>query len=267
MKVLVLGSTGLLGSAVGSYFERTSEFETFLSYRNSNVSFGKNKIYFDALTSELDLLPQVDYLINCIGIIKPFMNQNKEKNIYINSVFPHKLASFCKQRGTKMIHITTDCVFDGLAGKYTEDSVHNATDLYGRSKSIGEPDQSMVIRTSIIGEEIHNNCSLIEWAKSMKNKEVNGYLNHIWNGVTTKHYAELCEKIIIDNLYEEGIHHIFSNAVSKNYLLKIISDKFGLNLTVRDFETPTKCDRALATVKKMNNLLGPKPIEQQIKEL
>lgn len=267
MKVLVLGSTGLLGSSVGKHFENNNNFETHLTFRDESVSYGKNRIFFDALTSEFDTLPKTDYLINCVGIIKPFMENNKEQNIYINSVFPHKLSSHCNKEGIKLIHITTDCVFSGREGSYTENSKHDALDLYGKSKSIGEPDDCMVLRTSIIGEEIHKNASLIEWAKSMKNMNVNGYTNHIWNGVTTKHYAELCEKIITNNLFENGLWHIHSNVVTKYYLLHLISKRFGLDLKINSFETEEKCDRSLSTVKKLNNLLDLKSLEQQIEEL
>lgn len=267
MKILVLGSTGLLGNSVGRYFNEKTEFETFLTFRNEDVSYGKNKLYFDALNSKLEILPKCDYIINCIGIIKPFMNLDKEKNIYINSVFPHKLATFCKERGAKLIHITTDCVFSGREGSYTEESTHDALDVYGKSKSIGEPDSCMLLRTSIIGEEIHKNASLIEWAKSMKDREVNGYVNHIWNGVTTKHYAELCEKIIKLNMFEVGLFHIYSNTVSKYELLHLISNRFHLNLKIQKFLTEEKCDRSLSSVKNLSKKLLVKTLEQQIKEL
>lgn len=267
MKVLILGSTGLLGSSVGRFFENNDKFETFLSFRNNNIAFGKNRLFFDALTSDFDRLPKVDYLINCIGVIKPFMNNNKEQNIYINSLFPHKLSSYCEKENTKMIHITTDCVFSGKEGGYSEESPHDALDLYGKSKSIGEPDNCMVLRTSIIGQEIHKNASLIEWAKSMKGKEVNGFINHIWNGVTTKHYAELCEKIILNNLHENTLSHIHSNTITKYDLLHLISEKFKLNLKINSHETEEKCDRSLSTVRNTNALLQLKTIEQQIEEL
>jgi dTDP-4-dehydrorhamnose reductase len=267
MKVLILGSTGLLGSTVAKYFENNKNFDTHLAFRNENVSFGKNKVFFDALNTSLDSLPKADYIINCIGIIKPFMEMDKEKNIYINSLFPHKLSSYCKKNNIKLIHITTDCVFSGKDGNYNENSAHDALDLYGKSKSIGEPDNCMVIRTSIIGEEIHKNASLIEWAKSMRDKEVNGFTNHIWNGVTTKHYAELCEKIINNNLYKEELFHIHSNNVTKYYLLNLISHKFNLKLKINSFQTKEKCDRSLCSNKELNNILKVKTIEQQILEL
>lgn len=267
MKVMVLGSTGLLGCSVGKHFKEKNNFETFLTYRSDNISYGENKIYFDAIETPLTVLPKVDYLINCIGIIKPFMHNDKEKNIYINSVFPHKLSKYCKKNNIKLIHITTDCVFSGKDGNYDENSYHDCLDVYGKSKSLGEPNDCMLLRTSIIGEEIHKNASLIEWAKSMKGETIDGYVNHLWNGVTTKHYAELCEKIITNNLYEESLFHIHSNVISKCDLLQMINDKFKLDLNIRQKETDISINRSLSTIKQLNNKLNVKPLEQQIREL
>lgn len=267
VKVLILGSTGMLGSAVGKYFEQNKNFETFFTFRNEEVSYGKNKIFFDVLNTPLEQLPEVDYIINCIGVIKPFMDKNMKDSIYINSLFPHKLADFCESKNTKMIHITTDCVFSGREGKYSESSLHDCLDSYGKSKSLGETKNCMVIRTSIIGEEIHKNASLIEWAKSMKNKKVNGFTNHLWNGITTKHYAEICEKVILENLYEKTLFHVHSNDITKYEMLKLISSKFNLNLEIEAVDAKEFCDRTLRTNKNLNSLVKTKTIQQQIEQL
>lgn len=142
-----------------------------------------------------------------------------------------------------------NCVYDGLKGGYNEYSEQDALDTYGFTKSIGEPSTATVIRTSIIGEELNNFSSLLEWVKSNKGKEIRGYINHRWNGITCLQFAKIC-KIIIDNdLYWPGVHHITSPyAVSKYELTKMISDVYELDITVVPFETDVICDRTMTTV-------------------
>jgi dTDP-4-dehydrorhamnose reductase len=214
-------------------------------------------------------LPHCDYIINCIGVIKPFMKDSQKNAIKLNCLFPMILSEYCEKNGCKLIHITTDCVFSGKDGGYTEDSIHDALDDYGKSKSLGEScqDKSMVIRTSIIGEEVHKQASLIAWVQSQKGKEVNGYTNHLWNGVTTKQYAKICSDIIDNDLYEEGLFHVFSNPINKLDLVNCISDRFELGITVNPFEAPESCDRTMNTIKDLCGKLNIPSIEQQIKEI
>lgn len=268
MKITILGSTGMLGNAVGKYFiNKYGEDDIFLTYRNKDVSYGKNTYFFDPLVRSLDSIPYMDYVINCIGKIKPFMMKNPQDSIYINSIFPRKLADECKLRGSKLIHITTDCVFSGKTGNYNENSLHDATDEYGKSKSLGEPSNCMVIRTSIIGEEIHKNASLISWAKSQKGKEINGFTNHLWNGITTNQYAKVCDTIINNNLYQESLFHVHSNIVTKYELMTYLNEKFNLSLTIKAVDAPEAIDRTMSTIKDLNAKLNIPTIKQQISEL
>lgn len=270
VKVLILGSTGMLGNAVYKHFSKLDTFEVYTTYRDSKFKTNDDKnVYFNVLdyNNDFETLPKCDYYINCIGTIKPFMKTNTIDSIYTNSIFPHKLANFCESKDIKVIHITTDCVFSGKDGNYDENSVHDCLDDYGKSKSLGEPNNCMVLRTSIIGEEIHKNASLIEWAKSMKDKTVNGFTNHLWNGVTTSHYAELCEKIMLNNLYEKSLFHIHSNVVDKYELLNMINKRFKLNLTINKAETDMSVNRSLSTVKSLNDKLNVKSLQKQIEEL
>jgi len=256
VKVLILGSTGMLGSAVGKHFLSKKEYSTTLTYRNREVSYGRDKIWFDAGKTRMHDLPRVDYIINCIGVIKPFIEDDQAKSIYSNSLFPRELATHCKKYGIKLIHITTDCVFSGRTGNYVEADEHDCLDFYGKSKSLGEPHEDcMVIRTSIIGEEIHKNASLISWVKSMKGKEINGYTNHKWNGVTTEQYAKICERIIDENLYTEGLFHIGSNVVTKYELVKDINEIFELGITINPFDTPVGIDRTLRSNEDLSLML------------
>jgi len=270
MKIVVLGSTGLLGNSVGKFMiDYYGEDNVFLSYRNKKILYGKNKFYFEVKESYLNTIPECDYLINCIGIIIPFMKENFKKSIYVNSIFPIELSEYCKINKIKLINITTDCVFNGEKGNYNEKSIHDSLDDYGRTKSLGEKcqDDCMLLRTSIIGEEIHKKASLIEWVKSQRGKEVNGYINHLWNGVTTKQYAKICSQIINNDLYEEGLFHVFSNIVSKYDLLHMIDEKFNLNLIINKFKTDKKCDRSLSTIKNLNSKLNIPSIKNQMENL
>jgi dTDP-4-dehydrorhamnose reductase len=185
-RIVILGSTGMLGHKVFEHFSNLEGYEVFGSYRNKSVAPAKNSFAFDAESPDWSKIPECDYVLNCIGVIKPFMKDNTIGAIK---------------------------------------SLHDCLDDYGKSKSLGEPTNCMVIRTSIIGEEIHKNASLIAWAKTQKGKSVNGFLNHDWNGVTTLEYAKVCQQVIDKGLYEIGLHHVHSpQSVNKFELLQIISD-------------------------------------------
>jgi len=172
-KILVLGSTGMLGQYVTRYLKNKSVPVT-----------ASSRIDFDASNptqSEIEnLISPFNVIINCIGLIKPQVDKyGIVEAIRINSVFPHQLANTCESKNKKLIHITTDCVYSGKIGGYTETSISDVSDTYGKTKSMGEPQNCTTIRTSIIGEEVHQQRSLIEWAKSQNGKTVHGYTNHI----------------------------------------------------------------------------------------
>lgn len=269
MRIVILGSTGMLGNAVGRHLlDQFGEDNVFLSYRNEKISYGKNKFLFNAQPSNLWRIPKCDYIINCIGIIKPFISKDLVVSVQINSLLPRTLADHCSKMNCKLIHITTDCVFSGADGLYTEESPHDCVDVYGKTKSLGEPSNCIVLRTSIIGEELHQNVSLISWIKSQKGKEVNGFVNHFWNGVTTKQYAKICEKIIKKGLYEEGLFHVFSpHLVSKCALLEMINKKFDLQIKVIPTMADQAIDRTLTSVKNLNNKLDIPSLDTQIMEM
>lgn len=270
MKIVVLGSTGMLGNAVGKYFVSVyGQDNVYLSYRTKDVAYG-NAFEFDAvksvLTGKFDI-PECDYLINAVGVIKPFMAHNPSEAIMINSVFPHVLSKWCNAVGAKMLHITTDCVFSGAKGKYSESDLHDALDNYGKSKSLGEPTDCMVIRTSIIGEEIHKRASLIEWIKSQAGKTAKGFTNHLWNGVTTLQYANICHQIINKGLYHPSLYHVFSNVVTKAELLNMVNEKFNLGISIEPVEANESVDRTLTTVKDLNGILDIPSLQIQISNL
>ena len=275
MKVLILGSTGMLGNAVLKEFEGRADYDVTATRRTNALSIelsntateGYKLVDFDTKEGPFPR-ERFDYIINCIGVIKPFIDKDVATSIHTNSVFPHMLSTWAGYNGMKLIHITTDCVFSGSKGAYTEEDEHDMIDLYGRSKSLGETKEAMVLRTSIIGEEIHKHASLISWVKSQKGKTVNGFTNHMWNGVTTNQYAKICKKIIEEDLYKENLFHVFSpTSVNKNDLVELINKKFNLDITVEETEAEEAVDRTLSTVKNLNKQLSIPEIEDQINNL
>lgn len=272
MKILILGSTGMLGlGVVKSLQECGAEVHgTFQQEKKTlceDLKLDKS-IYFNARDPfELDLIGY-DCVVNCIGIINTKAEENKENTIFINSVFPHKVSRVCKARQIPFIHITTDCVFNGKTGWYDEESCHTALDIYGRSKSLGEPSDCMVLRTSIIGEEIHTYSSLLEWVKSKSGQTIQGYTNHFWNGITTLQYGDIVYEILVNKFYEEKLFHIFSpHEVSKFTLVKMIADKFKMNVKIEPHEAPAGINRTLKSKKDLVSKLTIPSLSEQINRL
>lgn len=240
MKVFVLGSSGMLGRYVDKYFRNRGYDVVSITRKELDASLiTEEDIYSIGIAED-------DVVINCIGLIKQRKEVKDVDFLLVNSLFPRMMADVCEKIGVKFIHVTTDCVFSGSKGNYTETSAHDADDLYGRSKSLGEPKNATVIRTSIIGEERNNFLSLLEWVKSQAGNVILGFTNHYWNGITCLQFAKICEKIIKGYLFWRGVRHIHSpNAVSKYDLVKMISDIYNLKIEINKHETPEKCDRTI----------------------
>jgi dTDP-4-dehydrorhamnose reductase len=245
MKIFVFGSTGMLGTYVTKYFSSRGYDVVPVNRKNIDITKITDKISMNSTIGEGDIV------INCAGLIKQRASTTEYDFIKINTVFPHMLATTCKAKGARLIHVSTDCVFDGATGGYDELAPHNATDIYGRSKSLGEPSDATIIRTSIIGEENRNFLSLLEWVKSNKDSTVNGFTNHYWNGITCLKFAEICEYMIKNDLFWFLVKHIFSPSVVNKYeLVAMISDVYNLNINVVPVECQNKCDRSLTTTRK-----------------
>lgn len=215
-----------------------------------------------------------DVVVNCAGIIKPQVAQYGEAHcIKVNSIFPYLLQKECEKLGVHAIHISTDCVYTGHANPatgYTEMSPHDAEDVYGKSKSLGEAPNLTTIRTSIIGEEVGQARSLIEWLKSKKGTEASGYINHFWNGITCLELAKVIEQMIDKNLFWRGPRHIFNKkSVSKDDLLNLINNAFELDVKITKSYGNGVCDRTLGTVHtETQDILDAIPdYETQLKEL
>lgn len=246
MKILLFGSNGMLGNYVNSYLSKSSEIISL-----TRKDYDLSKLSIDSLTELLNSknIEKGDIVINCAGVIPQASKQrglNTRLYFTINSLFPVILSQICDKFEAKMIHVTTDCVFSGKDGNYHEDSVHDEINDYGMSKSLGELCNATIIRTSIIGEEVYNKRSLLEWVKSNKNKEINGYKNHYWNGVTCLQLAKIIETIIKSSNFWHGIRHICSpRSVSKYELVSIINDTYKLNIKINEYYTDDKVDKTI----------------------
>lgn len=267
MKVAILGHSGMLGHVVERVFK--GEVNTS-GYGRAALDVYPRKLN-DIGTKLSSLLGMdVDYVINCIGAIKPTFDKATDLSvpIYTNAVFPHQLATWGELTDTKIIHITTDCVFSGNRGQYTEADVHDALDVYGKSKSLGEPDNCMVIRTSIFGPEMGGRKrSLLEWAKSQEGKTVNGFTNHYWNGLTTLELAHSLFDIVGADVWAPGIFHVFSEDVSKYDMLMQISEAYNLEMDINPYETETCVDRTLRTIEDLNDYVQPACFSNMLYEL
>lgn len=203
-----------------------------------------------------DEIGDVDAIINCAGVIKPYSTKDPAVTLFINGSLPHLLSAVY---GDKLIHITTDCAFHGLSdAPYTEESPKTANDLYGHSKAIGEPaDRSLVLRTSIIGPEIHSFVSLIAWVQKQQGQTVKGFTNHLWNGITTKQFGLICDQIIQHRAEYpvHGLFHLFSSTVNKYDMVTALAKKYNITVTVEP-ATPNPVDRRLGTVHGLCAQLG-----------
>lgn len=255
MKILILGGDGMLGHMAEKYF-KSQPYDVISTTRRSTlnpekVSLNLSDFKFnlkDWKKQEIGDCWTPDYIINCIGIIKPYSENNMEETLYVNAMFPHILARQAKEIGIKVFHITTDCVYSGLKGKYTESDKFDPLDIYGKSKSLGEPKNCFVLRTSIIGPEIKGKLSLLEWFLSQGGKEISGFKNHLWNGLTTLECSKIIDQIIKNNLYEDGTKHIFSNEVSKFEMVNTFKKIYKTDVKINQANAKDFCDRTLSTI-------------------
>ncbi len=267
MKIYVLGASGMLGKYVSTYL-RTQGFYVADINRDKLDASNITQEELHAKLFHLGLKKE-DVIINCMGTIKPRIDALGDLNgIIVNSVFPRMLANVSEAVGAHLIHPTTDCVYSGLKGSYNEDDKYDVSDVYGMSKAMGEPSNCTVVRTSIIGEEVGQGRSLVEWIKSSANQTVNGFTNHNWNGVTCLQFAKICEQIITTNDYWMGIKHLHSNVLDKQQLVETVSKVYDLNITVVPKETPVKCDRSMSTIHAENLAKFNIPtLEEQITQM
>lgn len=205
---------------------------------------------------DLSNIAGCDWIINAVGITKPLIHDDNavevQQAIRINSIFPHRLAQRAETIGARVLQIATDCVYSGSKGNYVEGDAHDALDVYGKTKSLGEVHATNAhhLRCSIIGPEPLAPKFLLEWfTRQPKGASVSGYLNHRWNGVTTLHFARLCHGIIQQNISLPHLQHIVPNGeVTKHELLKCFARSYQReDITIKPTQASVVIDRTLAT--------------------
>lgn len=267
MKVLILGASGMLGSAVLEHFSQ-SEMKVLATMRHL-PELPLKGVGYSIFDAEIDPVEELsiglesgDFIINCIGLIKSEIDeadaQSRARAIALNAEFPRRLADLAERHDFKVIQIATDCVFSGHQGHYTENSRHDPVDFYGITKSQGEvPSRSfMHLRVSIIGRELRGFTSLYEWvAKQPPSAHVRGYTNHFWNGIPAKIFARICHAVMSKYLFRAGVHHILPmDIVTKAELIRLIAaHENRADLLITDFETEFPVDRSLATISEVND--------------
>lgn len=244
MKVLILGATGMLGQTLYRTLAQSTTLEVTATMRGSTapsilpqtatarVIGGVDVTDFDRLMRAFGT-ERPDVVVNCIGVVKQ-LDAAKDPliSITLNALLPHRLAALCSATNARLIHVSTDCVFDGKTGHYTESDFANATDLYGRSKYLGEVDapNAVTLRTSIIGHEINSNASLIDWFLSQPGPKANGYTKAIYSGLPTIELARIIRDIVIPRPELSGIWHIASDPINKFDLLTLVAKTYGKSI-------------------------------------
>lgn len=187
-----------------------------------------------------------DVVLNCVGIVKQAPAAHDAiTSISINSLFPHRLAALCRTEGARLIQISTDCVFSGRVGRYTEGDLPDPVDLYGRSKLLGEvaDGDCLTVRTSIIGRELAGGNGLLEWFLAQQ-ESVPGFRRAIFSGLTTPALARLLSAVVCDHRELTGIRHVASKPISKLDLLCMLKDAYDLPLEIVP-DDEFVCDRSL----------------------
>ena len=280
-KILVLGGTGMLGHTLFRVLERESEHEIYASARD-NVLLDKltekdtdkyiknlDATNFEELEGVLNAL-NPDLVINCVGVIKQVEHLDETyQTVLLNSLFPLKIQKVCEEINSKFIHISTDCVFSGARGNYSEEDFADCYDLYGRSKllgEIGDKRNTITIRTSIIGHELRGHVSLLDWFLSQK-KSCKGFSNAIFSGFPTVILSRIIKDYLIDQEDIFGIFHLSSQPISKYELLKIISDVYSKEIDIMKDEE-LHIDRSLnSSLFKLNTGFTPDNWESMIESM
>lgn len=263
--LVILGTEGMLGSMAASYFERQRLPHRAIPRRDFDVLRDSPERLFEKLNC-----PPRTYVLNAIGIVnRRIPSTPLAMTVRINTWFPHHLAEACHSFGLRLIHLSTDCVFSGEEGGYTESSPLSPTDVYGMSKALGEPgERAMVIRTSFVGPEVKNFYLLFSWMLAQEGRTVPGYVNHFWNGVTSLQFAKVLEEVMEKDLFEYGPFHLFSpEVVTKEELIRRLAKAFKVKCRIVPQEANLSINRGLQTEKKLCRELQIPSLNTQIAEL
>jgi len=257
MKVLILGSNGMLGHKLFQVL--ASQFEVIGTIRGPYRDIGhcdlfrRSQIVPDVDCRDISRVEKTieetrpDVVINSVGVVKQL---EKEKgvllNIWLNALFPHQLYQICQVKGIRLIHISTDCVFSGRQGNYREDDPTDAEDIYGKTKYLGEVNEAgaFAIRSSFIGRELASSNGLLEWFLSHREDKVQGYTNAIFSGFPSLHLSRIIADIIMKHPNLSGLYHVSAEPISKFKLLTLINKAMRLNIEIEEYPG-FHCDRSL----------------------
>ena len=257
IKILIIGCSGMLGNTLVRYFSDNPNFivrgtvrtKAAASLLPSNV---RDSIFVGIDADNLGAIDELlesfrpDVVINCVGVVKQLSSANDPLvSLPINSLFPHRLARVCVSSGSRLIHISTDCVFTGSKGMYCESDIPDARDMYGISKFLGEVNypNAITLRTSIIGHELSGTRSLVDWFLSQQ-ESVLGYKNAIFSGLPTIEIAKLISRYVIPNPHLTGIYHVSAEPINKYELLKLIAEVYLKDIEIVN-DVDVKIDRSL----------------------
>jgi dTDP-4-dehydrorhamnose reductase len=260
LKILVIGAGGMLGhqvwlkvkkefgdTQVGCTLRKSkSHYDQFHLFDTGFVFDGVELSNFKA-TEEILNSFKPDWIVNCVGLtLRKKELQDIEKCYEINSMLPHRLALWGLKNKARVIHFSTDCVFDGKKGSYSELDNPSADDAYGKSKFLGEIAYSnaLTMRLSIVGRELEGKTELIEWLMSKKGQSASGYAHAIYSGLTTNEVASQVVQIVKKFPTLNGVYHVASEPISKYDLLKKVNDIYNLNVTITP-NTDYKADKSL----------------------
>jgi len=245
-KILILGAAGMSGSALIRYFSSDVNFIVYGSVRKSNllrqlearapnakIISSINVENQDCLTRLFDSV-KPDFVVNCVGIVKQLPQSNDPLAVLpINSLLPHRLARLCEIVGARLVHLSSDCVFSGKKGSYLESGVPDATDLYGRSKLLGEVDypHAITLRTSLIGHELQGARGLVNWFLTQEGS-VRGFTKAIFSGLPTVEIARVIEEHVLPHPELHGVYHLSADPISKYDLLSTVKDVYGKQIEI-----------------------------------
>jgi dTDP-4-dehydrorhamnose reductase len=253
-KILVLGSTGMLGSAAVEALQEKGH-EVITASRSTGIKFDAVNLNTEKLLTAASLR-KGDFVINCVGLTKSRIDEasmaSRSLSIKLNIDFPNDLAKAAEKLGVKIIQVATDCVFSGLAGGYSEGSAHDPLDVYGKTKSLGETPSPNVmhLRCSLIGPEVGRSSLFFEWVRQQPiNAQIDGYTNHLWNGLSSRAFGKVVSGIISEELFESSVQHLVpSDEVTKDELVRLELSALGRDdVQVTSTEGEHPIDRTLVT--------------------
>jgi dTDP-4-dehydrorhamnose reductase len=249
MRILVLGGTGMLGHKMTQVLAQDHEVWVTARCQYDAVGsmgfFEEHRFLGGSGIGDGDLDRAIDAarpeaVINCVGVVKQVAAaRDPIQEIEINSVLPHRLHRLCSERGVLLVHVSTDCVFSGQTGGYSEDSVPDATDLYGRSKLLGEVTgpSALTLRTSIIGRELFTSHGLVEWFLAQAGPDVPGFARAVFSGFPTLELARIVRDVVLPRRLT-GLWHVSADPISKWELLGLLAQAFGREVRIERVELP-----------------------------